>query len=101
MIKTISELAQCVPSVVVGQVLVTSVDLSDCGWSFAQTLRDLLGDSYILVSSSDYRALLCANNMYFVVYYDRMHAVDVSKVEISVACIAGDVEALNFYHSLQ
>lgn len=101
MTKTIADLAQCVQSVGVGQVLVTSVDLSDCGWSFAQTLCDSLGDDYFLVASSDFRALLCANDLYFIVYYDRLHAVDVSDVLMSVACIAGDVDAMNFYYSRQ
>lgn len=60
---TIAELADCVSNFNVGTSRNVQVDLSVCGWSFAEALSNALDNDYLIIASCDYRVIMAVNDV--------------------------------------
>lgn len=98
---TIAKLADCVSNFNVGTSRNVQVDLSVCGWSFAEALSNALGNDYLIIASCDYRVIMAVNDVFIVVHYDRLHAVDVNNVNMCVSWFGCDSDAMVHYFGIQ
>ncbi len=101
MTMSIAELADCVSDFKIGTSQKFQVDLSDCGWSFADTLSNTLGDEFLIIAYCDYRLFMAVDDVFIVVHYDRLHAVDVNCVDMCVSWFGKQDDAMAHYFGIR